>query len=297
MVTGSTAVVIDRFVEMADPEDVGVFFMIEAPKVVDYNKPGLDQANDVVMNVTNRIRTNRLNIFNSRGYRFYYIPIMTTSGGFYKLPDDIDPVDDVHPTNDGHEHIYDSIIRFTHILLHDTFDGSSGSIAAHSPNIGGTWTIRSGTVTINGSGRLVASVTGNITQTTTESDVDSTVLGRVTTTNNAINLLFRYTDENNYIQLQFLVNGASSSIILFNRVSGTNNNINLVNPATNYAANVDHRLKVLLVANRIRVWVGDTLEMDYTDTLNANIGINNPTGVIHGIRVTTVASVATMTMV
>lgn len=297
-VTGTDPVVIDRFVEMDTPENVGVFFLIEAPKVVDYNKPGLDNANDVVMNILNRIRTNRLNIFNSRGYRFYYIPIMSTSGGFYKLPDDIDPADDVHPTNQGHEHIYDSIIRFTHILLHDTFDGSSGSVASHTPNIGGAWTVRSGTVTINGSGRLVASVTGNITQTTTESDVDSAVLGRITTTNNAINLIFRYTDENNYIQVQFVVNGASSSLILFNRVAGVNNNITSVVPlATNYAINVDHRLKVLLVANRIQVWIGDTLEMDYTDSDNNDIAVNNPTGVIHGLRVTTVASIATITMV
>lgn len=290
IVTGSTTVAIDRFVEMDDPENLGVYLLIEAPKVTDYNKVGLDQADDAVMTAVNKIRIRRLNRFNARGYRFYYVPIMKTSGGFYELPGDIDS-DGVHPVNSGHEHIFDSIARFLtpQIKVRDTFTGSSVSIASHSPEIGGTWVIGAGTITINGSGRLVASSAGECYQDIGNADADIGVIARVTSTNNNINIVLRYTDTSNYIQVVFLVNGASSTYTLINRVGGSNSSITTGAVAGSLSASTDYRVKATLKGNRIQAWLNDTLYLDYTDTLNANIGANNPTGTKHGLRVTTVA--------
>lgn len=289
IVTGSTTVAIDRFVEMDDPENVGVYLLIEAPKVTDYNKVGLDQADDAVMTATNKIRIRRLNRFNARGYRFYYVPIMKTSGGFYELPADID-ADGVHPVNSGHQHIFDSIARFITPLIkvRDTFTGTSVSIASHSPEIGGAWTIGAGTITINGSGKLVASSSGECTQDTGSSDADIAIIARVTTTNNNINIVFRYTDTNNYIMVVFLVNGGSSTYTLINRVGGSNSGVT-TGSVGSLSSGTDYRIKATLKGNHIMAWLNDTLYLNYTDALNANIGINNPAGTEHGLRVTTIS--------
>lgn len=299
IITSAAVVAIDRFVEMGDPDDCGVLLLMEIPKVVDYAKVGLDQANDAIVTQANELRLNRLNIFNTRGYKFYYVPIMNTSpGGLYDLAN-VDPADDVHPTTAGHLQIYNSVKQYlSTIHVRDTFTGSSGSIAGHSPEVGGSWTIGAGTITINGSGSLVCSSAGECYQTVTgNSDITVISIGRVSVAGNPMGIVLRYTDTNNYILLRLIVDGASSSIVVINRVAGVSTTVNTGTAPGTLAINTDYRFRAKIVGGHIYGYLNDTLLVDYDDSGAANIGANNPTGVTHGFRLSTATTFKEVTMI
>lgn len=108
----TSAVVVDQIGVLLPPASCGVIFVIEIPKVTDYSKPGLDQANDSVIDAANTIRENIVNRFFALGYRIKFIRINKANGGLYDLVN-VD-TDGVHPTNAGHLQIFNSIKR--HII-------------------------------------------------------------------------------------------------------------------------------------------------------------------------------------
>ncbi len=103
-------VVIDYFSVLDDPSNLGVVLLIEVPKVLDYAKPGLDQANDSYIDQVNSIKILIADKWSSHGYKISYVPIMPT----YYLSSGvtIDASDGVHPTNSGHSLIRDAINEF-----------------------------------------------------------------------------------------------------------------------------------------------------------------------------------------
>lgn len=193
----------------------------------------------------------------------------------------------VDKTQAGTESIpaYSSIIYTAKYIVEDTFTGSSVGIASHSPEIGGSYTEQAGTLTINGSGRLVASVAGACTQDAGNKNVTVTTVGRVTTTNNVIAIMLRYTDENNYIMVQLSINGASSQVRLINRVGGSNTTLSTANPGV-LAANTDYILKVKVVNSEMWVHMNNVL---FINSSSGAWTTNNATGTVHGLRVNTVS--------
>lgn len=174
------------------------------------------------------------------------------------------------------------------LVFQDTFTGGAGNITGHTPELGSAWTVEFGTISLDGAGRVGASVTGEMYQTLASSDVIIDATGRVTSTPFTLTILLRYTNINNWIGAQLFITTVAedSRVILTNRVSGTSTSILQVDPGAP-VANTDYKVTAILVGNNIRIYVDDVLWLNYTDTLNANIGANNPTGLKHGLRVPT----------
>lgn len=193
----------------------------------------------------------------------------------------------VDKTEAGTESIpaWGGIIYTAELKTEDNFTGSSVGIASHTPDIGGAWTQQAGTVTINGSGKLVASVAGACTQDIGNKNVTITAYGRVTTTNNVLSIVLRYTDENNYILVQLSINGGSSQIRLINRVSGTNTTLTTDNPGS-LSANTDYILKVKVVNSEMWIHMNNVL---FINSTSGAWTTNNANGTVHGLRVGTVA--------
>lgn len=107
----TSPVAIDQFGVLETPANTGYVFMVQIPKVVDYAKPGLDQADDAALTAADAIRQSVLSEFQSRGYKVYFIPIMLGEGGLYDRSVGTD-TDGVHPNDTGHNQIFESIRRF-----------------------------------------------------------------------------------------------------------------------------------------------------------------------------------------
>lgn len=178
------------------------------------------------------------------------------------------------------------------ILVEDNFTGASGNITGHTPDIGGTWVVGSGAMTINGSGKLIASSVGEVYQNVSNKNTTVTAVGRVTTINNAISIVLRYTDSNNYVQVQLLINGVSSAVKLINRVGGTSTEIvSETSGVGSLTINTDYTLKAKVVNNEIWVHFNNVQFINDVDTGLTDWGANNPTGTNHGLRVGTVAQI------
>lgn len=170
----------------------------------------------------------------------------------------------------------------------DNFTGASGNITGHTPDTGSAWTVTTGTISLNGSGKCIASVAGEMYQDTGDSDTKIEVTGQVSSQPAGINLLMRYTDVNKYILVQLFITSPSTSsrVILYNRTGGVSTS--MIQPTFTAVINTDYKLTAHLVGNRMRVYINDVQYIDYTDSDNNDIGINNPTGTKHGVRVPTV---------
>jgi len=106
----TTPIVVDQIGVLLDPADCGVILVLEIPYITDYAKPGLDQADDTIIDTGNGIRENVVDYFAALGYRISFVPINLANGGLYDLAN-IDS-DGVHPTNAGHLQIKNSIKPF-----------------------------------------------------------------------------------------------------------------------------------------------------------------------------------------
>lgn len=112
----TSPVPIDQFGVLETPANTGYVFMVQIPKVNDYAKPGLDQADDAALTAGDAIRQEVLAEFQSRGYKVYFIPIMLGEGGLYDRSVGTD-VDGVHPNDIGHNQIFESIRRFIYYWI------------------------------------------------------------------------------------------------------------------------------------------------------------------------------------
>lgn len=188
-----------------------------------------------------------------------------------------------------------SIARST-IVFQDLFTGAAGNITGHTPDIGSIWTVESGTISIDGSGRCVATVAGEMYQNLSSSNSTIELIGRVTSTVSGINILHRYTDVNNYIQAQLFIAAVStdSKVILYNRTGGISTSILQANITA--LPNTDYTIKSEITGNNIKIYVNNTLYINYTDTSNVNIGINNAAGTKHGLRVPTTVTYDSLTI-
>lgn len=182
---------------------------------------------------------------------------------------------------------YSSIVFTKRLLVEDSFTGASGNITGHTPEIGGAYTVTTGTISLDGSGRIGASTVGEVYQDVGESSVTVETIGRVSALNNPINILLRYTDVNNYIQVQVIVNGVGSQVLLINRVGGTSTTLTTVG-SLNLAANTDYIVKAKIVGTSgITVSVGN---VTYLSSTSGAWTTNNPTGTKFGLRVPTTAT-------
>lgn len=104
-VKGITAtVVVDQFAVLSPTVNIGIFFCIEIPKILDYIKPGIDQGSDAYIDQANTLRRTIVNKWRSYGFRAHYVPVMN----YYQLipGNTIDATDSVHPLNNGHFQIF-----------------------------------------------------------------------------------------------------------------------------------------------------------------------------------------------
>lgn len=206
-------------------------------------------------------------------------PVNTTPGTNYMKVD---------KTQAGTESVpaYDGLVFVKKLLVEDSFTGSSGNITGHTPEIGGTYVVPVGTISLDGSGRIGASVTGEVYQDVGKADITLETIGRVSALNNPLNILLRYTDTNNYVQVQVLINNTSSQVNLINRVSGSSTTISSVAGPT-MAANTDYIVKVKIVGTGLNVSVSN---ITYLSSTSGAWTTNNPTGTKHGLRVATTAT-------
>jgi hypothetical protein len=171
------------------------------------------------------------------------------------------------------------------LVLEDTFTGASGSIASHSPEIGGTYVVTTGTLSLDGSGNLGASVAGEVYQDLGVSDITIQTTGQVTALNNALTILLRYSDTNNYVAAQFLINGGTSNAKLINRVAGVSTTL-VTSSNVSGSANTDYLFKVRLSGSTIQISVGNTILITSSSGAWTT---NNTTVTKHGMRVATTA--------
>lgn len=183
-----------------------------------------------------------------------------------------------------------STVKRNVLFLEDTFTGSSGNITGHTPDTGPAWTVETGTISLNGSGQVGASVTGEMWVNAGQSDLHIELTGRVTTTPLTLHALMRYTDVNNWIAAQLFIptTAADVTAIITNRVSGTSTQIVTADPGS-ASPNTDYKITAIIsntgIRCRLRVFIDDVLQLDYTDSSSPDIGTNNPTGTKFGIRV------------
>ena len=110
--TGSPSVVVDEFSVLDENiANLGVVFVLEVPKITDYAIAGRDQASDAYIDQVNALRESVVDLYAAAGYPVYFIPIMLGNQGFYDVTTGIDS-DGVHPTNTGHDQIFDSIVQW-----------------------------------------------------------------------------------------------------------------------------------------------------------------------------------------
>lgn len=110
-VVSAANVPIDKFGTLGDPDSLGLFLQTDIPKVNDYWKAGLSEANDWDVDYFNEIRWQVVNEFKKRGYKCQRVRLNASSGGYYTL-EGVDRTDYVHPLNYGHEQIFNSIQRY-----------------------------------------------------------------------------------------------------------------------------------------------------------------------------------------
>lgn len=104
----TSPVPVDRFGYLDSPSNVGIFFLLQIPKVTDYAKAGLDQANDAILDQADDLRRACIAPLREAGFKAYYVPLMIADGGNYNTSTGIDS-DGVHPTNTGHDQITTAI--------------------------------------------------------------------------------------------------------------------------------------------------------------------------------------------
>lgn len=176
------------------------------------------------------------------------------------------------------------------LFSEDTFTGSAGNITGHTPDIGPAWTVETGTISLNGSGRVESTVAGEMWIDLGQPNALIELTGRVTTTPLTMHILFRYTDVNNYIAAQLFIPTVAGDVrvIVTNRVSGTSTQIVSVDPGS-ATPNTDYKITARLTGTgtscNLKISVDDVQYVDYTDSSSPDIGVNNPTGTKHGIRI------------
>lgn len=107
--TGSPSVVLDEFAVMDENmANLGVVFVLEVPKIVNYALVNRNQASDAYIDQVNTLRETVVNVFKARGYPVHFIRLMAGSGGFYNVTTGID-VDQIHPSTLGHDQLFNSV--------------------------------------------------------------------------------------------------------------------------------------------------------------------------------------------
>lgn len=177
------------------------------------------------------------------------------------------------------------------ILVNDEFTGTNGTaITAHTPDVGGAWTLPSGTVTLNGSGAIVASVAGFPMQNPGDAIIGGEFTGQLSATGQLF-LIIAFTSTNQYIYGRLSVdtgNSANRVLQIVNRTGGVNTTIGTVTN-TGLTTATDYTIKVRRIAtNRVALWLNGSRQLDVT---SAAIGSNNPTGTTHGLFIPTTGTI------
>lgn len=162
-------------------------------------------------------------------------------------------------------------------VVYDTFTGTNGtSISGRTPNVGGNWTLRHGTITIS-SNAMVASVTGNATQTIASSDANVMIQSSKGTTGN-INLILRHDGTSGAATEDYIWIFWGSNLISLIEHTGPSTDVTLETCAQQLDSNTNFYLEAQVVGNRILIKVNNETKIDYTGlTLD-------PSSVIFGFR-------------
>jgi hypothetical protein len=115
----ASSMCIDNLGTLGNLANAGILFVMAIPEVIDYSKPGLDQANNTIIAQGNAIKVAVIQNAINWGYGFeeavFFIPVMDNASpitGFYDLTTGCDPVDNVHPNNTGHSQFYQTLLRW-----------------------------------------------------------------------------------------------------------------------------------------------------------------------------------------
>ena len=140
------------------------------------------------------------------------------------------------------------------VLLFDSFTDVNGTgLAAHAMNVGGGWTVLSGSYTIQGNkARGGTAATQNFAVANAgQKDVAVSAVGNTPTNAQRMGLLARVTDVNNFWWFYFDTN--ANSIYVYERVAGVDTA--RASAAQAYASNTDFALQVNVSGTRITATV------------------------------------------
>lgn len=208
---------------------------------------------------------------------------ITSSAIVHNVDDHYVDKDDTDPGTINIAAYYSTLTTIGLSVL-DNFTGGAGSVASHTPDIGGTWVVPSGTISLNGSGELIASVNGQCYQELSSQDAVVKTIGKVSATGNGFNLMLRYTDANNWIQVQFLaeVTAANTRVRILNRSGGVLTEVATFTLGATYVINTYYRMAAKVVDDTIYVSMENQLRITYTNAV-----IAAQTGTKHGAIVNT----------